>query len=316
MVVDEKEGAPEVDADEVLLIDDWRLTQGAQIAGGLGNMHDWSHAGRIGNWITVNGEAPWVHSTSHLSRLRLRLVNTANARIFNLAAVGLEGWVVALDGMPLSKPAPLGNLTLAPAQRADLIVDVTADEGGQAFLVSYERDNGHAIAAFPVSGKARTVRMPAPSPLPSSSVPDLTELATARSARLVMEGGAMGRMPGAMVNGRMTDMRGLVSVGKAWAFSGAVDMPDEPLVDVARGETVRITIGNDTAWPHAMHLHGHHFRQVMSDTTLGPLRDTLLLDRGETTEIAFVADNPGDWLLHCHMLEHVPSGMMTWLRVT
>ena len=47
----------------------------------------------------------------------------------------------------------------------------------------------------------------------------------------------------------------------------------------------------------------------------GPLRDTLLMDRDEVAEIAFVADNPGKWLLHCHMLEHSVGGMMTWLRV-
>ena len=73
---------------------------------------------------------------------------------------------------------------------------------------------------------------------------------------------------------------------------------------------------NDTAWPHGMHLHGHHFRRIGRDGALGPLRDTILMNRGETVEIAFVADNPGDWLLHCHMLEHSASGMMTWLRVT
>ena len=71
---------------------------------------------------------------------------------------------------------------------------------------------------------------------------------------------------------------------------------------------------NDTAWPHAMHLHGHHFR-VLGEGGPGPLRDTHLMGRGETAEIAFVADNPGDWLLHCHMLEHSAGGMMAWLRV-
>ena len=65
---------------------------------------------------------------------------------------------------------------------------------------------------------------------------------------------------------------------------------------------------NDTAWPHGMHLHGHHFRAVSADGSLGPWRDTLLMDREETVRIAFVTDNPGDWLLHCHMLEHhVPA---------
>ena len=72
---------------------------------------------------------------------------------------------------------------------------------------------------------------------------------------------------------------------------------------------------NDTRWPHAMHLHGHHFQEVLADGGYGPFRDTLLLQSGETREIAFVADNPGDWLLHCHMLEHAASGMMTWIEV-
>ena len=73
---------------------------------------------------------------------------------------------------------------------------------------------------------------------------------------------------------------------------------------------------NDTAWPHGMHLHGHHFRQVSADGSLGPWRDTLPMDRDETVRIAFVADDPGDWLLHCHMLEHPVAGMLTWFRVS
>lgn len=46
------------------------------------------------------------------------------------------------------------------------------------------------------------------------------------------------------------------------------------------------------------------------------MRDTLLIGANETREIAFVADNPGKWLFHCHMLEHAASGMTTWLEVT
>ena len=73
---------------------------------------------------------------------------------------------------------------------------------------------------------------------------------------------------------------------------------------------------NDTQFPHAMHLHGMHFSEVLPDGTLGPLRDTLLMLRGETREIAFQAHNPGDWLFHCHMLAHAASGMTTWINVT
>lgn len=315
LIVDEASGAPEVDLDEVLLVDDWRLTDQAQIAEDFGNMHDWAHAGRIGNWITVNGDGDWSREVLQHTRMRLRLVNTANARIFSLEARGLEGWIVALDGMPLATPQPLAGLTLAPAQRADLIVDVVAGEGEDAFLVSFERDGGYAIAAFPVAGVAREARLSAPDALPANPVPALGPLETTARIELRMEGGAMGGIRGAMMGGRMMDMRDMVAVGKVWAFNGMADMGESPLLEAALGDTVRIAMINDTAWPHGMHLHGHHFRQIRTDGTIGPLRDTVLMNRGETVEIAFVADNPGDWLLHCHMLEHAAGGMMTWLRV-
>jgi FtsP/CotA-like multicopper oxidase with cupredoxin domain len=315
LIVEEAEGAPVVDHDEVLLIDDWRLTREAQIADGFGDMHDVSHAGRIGNWITVNGQGEWTRSTGRHARYRLRLVNNANARIFSLECQGLTGWVVALDGMPLQRPTPLARFSLAPAQRADLIVDVTAAEGGEAFLISHERDGGFAIATFAVGGTLRPDRLPPPAPLPANPVAPLGDLDAARRADLLMEGGAMGRMRGAMMGGRMTPIRDMAAAGKVWAFNGMADMPDAPLIEAERGETVRLTMRNETSWPHAMHLHGHHFRQIDADGTIGPLRDTLLVDRGGAAEIAFVADNPGDWLLHCHMLEHSAGGMMTWLRV-
>jgi FtsP/CotA-like multicopper oxidase with cupredoxin domain len=64
-----------------------------------------------------------------------------------------------------------------------------------------------------------------------------------------------------------------------------------------------------------MHLHGHHFRRLGADGAPGPLRDTTLVAPGDRANIAFVADNPGAWLLHCHMLEHSAAGMSTWIEV-
>lgn len=311
----EEASPPEVDRDEVLLIDDWRLAADASIHESFGAMMDWSHAGRLGNWATVNGEGSFRLPLRHRERLRLRLVNTANARIFVLELRGLEGWTVALDGQPLPSPEAVEQITLAPAQRADLIVDATAAAGTEALLVSLEGEGNYALASFPIEGEARGERLPAPSPLPANPVASLGPLDQARKTTLRMEGGAMGGLQGAMMGGRHLGMRELVQAGKVWAFNGSVEMPAEPLITAAQGETVRIAMINDTAWPHAMHLHGHHFRPLGAKGELGPLRDTVLLDREETAEIAFLADNPGDWLLHCHMLEHAASGMMTWIRV-
>ena len=313
LVVEEPDPPP-VDRDLTLLIDDWRLGADAAIRGGFGNLHDRAHAGRVGNHVTVNGAASWTRPAARGERLRLRLVNAANARVFSLALSGLEGWVAALDGQPLAALRPADRVDLAPAQRADLIVDVAAPEGGEAFVVLEERGRGFALAAFAVVGTRRGRPLTAPAPLAPNPVAPLADPRRARRVVLRMEGGAMGRMRSAVLDGRTVGIRDLAARGKVWALNGAADFPAEPLVRAAPGETVRISLVNDTAWPHAMHLHGHHFRRV-GDGAPGPLRDTLLVARGETADIAFAADNPGDWLLHCHMLEHADGGMRTWLRV-
>lgn len=315
LVVEEPD-PPQVDRDQVLLLDDWRLTEQARIhEESFGALGDWSHAGRTGNWITVNGDGAWTRTVAHHERLRLRLVNVANARIFSIDTRGLDGWLVALDGQPLAKLEPPAPLVLAPGQRADLVVDVVAGEGEKGLLFSREREGTFILATFAVSGVARATRLPVPSPLPANPVTPLGELGRARHATLRMEGGAMGRLRQAVLDGTTMPMRDLAARGKVWAMNGLAQMPQEPLFAARRGETVLLTMINDSAWPHGMHLHGHHFRPLSPSGEPGPLRDTVLTDPDETLRIAFVADNPGDWLLHCHMLEHSVAGMLTWFRV-
>ena len=299
-----------------MLIDDWRLTRQAQIhEESFGAIGDWSHGGRTGNWITVNGESGWTRTVSRHERLRLRLANTANSRIFTLETRGLAGWLVALDGQPLEAVQPAGRLVLGPGERADLVVDVVAPVGEQALVVSREREGAFILCTFAVEGSLRETPGPAPAPLAPNPVPALGDLSRAREATLRMAGGAMGGLREAVLEGQTMPIRELAERGKVWALNGLAESPREPLFAVRRGETVLVQMVNDTAWPHGMHLHGHHFRQVSRDGSLGPWRDTLLVDREETVRIAFVADNPGDWLLHCHMLEHSVSGMLTWFRV-
>ena len=126
----------------------------------------------------------------------------------------------------------------------------------------------------------------------------------------------MGTLDSAILNGEKKSFRELVDANQFWSFNGTIGMNDTPLVDVANGETVKLQIYNETSFPHAMHLHALHFREISEDGGLGPLRDTILMFGGQTRTIGFVADNPGDWLFHCHMLSHAASGMMTWMKVT
>ncbi|MEC7259107.1 MAG: multicopper oxidase domain-containing protein, partial [Pseudomonadota bacterium] len=123
----EEPSPPDVDRDEVILFDDWLLNpEDAQFMEPMRHPMHLSHAGRIGNLLGANGTYDPVLATRPNERLRLRLINGANARVFVLRLHGLRGWTVALDGMPLPAPEPVaGDMVLAPAQRIDLIVDVT-----------------------------------------------------------------------------------------------------------------------------------------------------------------------------------------------
>lgn len=316
LIVEEPDG-PDVDRDEVLVLDDWLLNpETAQIDPDFTARHDRSHAGRRGNFVATNGRYELSLPTSRHERLRLRLINAANARIFSLGLVGMEGWIVALDGMPLPVPQVAnGELLLAPGQRIDLIVDITAEVGETAYLARFVDDKGLPQVAFPVIASGAAARRTAPKALAPNPKQQVSGLNDAMRARLTMAGGAMGSLEGAVLNGENMGFQGMAQAGQFWAFNGVVGMTDAPLLTADNGQTVRLEIANETVFPHAMHLHGMHFREVLQDGSLGPLRDTLLTFGRETREIAFMADNPGDWLFHCHMLSHADSGMMTWLKV-
>ena len=318
LIVEEAE-PPEVDREETLVLDDWLLDpETALIDARFDQPMMMSHGGRIGNLVTTNGRFDLSIPVARHSRARLRLINASNARIFPLQLAGLRGWTVALDSMPLAAPEPLEDvLILAPAQRADVIVDVMAEEGETAHLVRLGNDDRPASqVAFPVTGSTAQTPRAVPAALPPNSGEGIRSLADARPLRLVMSGGAMGRMDSAFLGGERLGFRELAARGRFWAFNDMAEMTQAPLADLSLGESVRLEIVNETVFPHAMHLHGMHFREIRDGRTVGPMRDTLLVAAQETREIGFVANNPGDWLFHCHMLSHAESGMMTWVRVT
>jgi FtsP/CotA-like multicopper oxidase with cupredoxin domain len=92
----------------------------------------------------------------------------------------------------------------------------------------------------------------------------------------------------------------------------------EPLLTLEKGRSYVLALDNQTAFHHPIHLHGHSFRVVRRNgrpTRYSEWMDTVLLAPQDRADIAFVADNPGDWMLHCHILEHQEGGMMGILRV-
>ena len=312
----EENDASDFDREDVLVLADWLLGSSGKLFDDFRSRHQRSHAGRIGNYITTNGTYAYRLDAMRHERLRLRIINAANARIFELGLNGLDGWIVAVDGMPLPDPKAVhGKIILAPAQRIDLVVDVMADVGEEAYLVRFVDGEAHVQATFRITGTHATTRRNGIRALPPNPVHSIELTRDATRARLVMEGGAMGRLQSAVLDGESRTFRQLVQENQFWAFNGEVGLTKAPLVTADVGETVRLEIINDTSFPHGMHLHGQHFREVRPDGTLGPYRDTLLVFGGEAREVVFVASNPGDWLFHCHMLSHQDAGMKTWMRV-
>jgi FtsP/CotA-like multicopper oxidase with cupredoxin domain len=314
LIVDEIE-PPEVEHDIAVVIDDWRLTKTAAIREDFDAVHDWTHAGRTGNFVHAR-LSPSLDQVKRHDRLRLRLVNVATDRVMVIGLHGMTGAIVALDGMPLGIPEVTDHAILGPAQRVDFIVDVTAEEGEQVILAIHERDEAQILSSFAVSGSSAKSSRGVISALPSNPLTPMSKVKEAREAQLTMEGGAMGGLGQGIWKGERMSIQKMVENGQVWTFNGVAGLSDTPFVELTRGEVLRIPMKNDTAFPHAMHLHGHHFQEVLAGGALGPLRDTILLERGQTRTIVFRADNPGDWLLHCHMLSHQAAGMKTWLKVT
>ena len=93
-----------------------------------------------------------------------------------------------------------------------------------------------------------------------------------------------------------------------WTFDGKT-ISEADMINVRRGEKVRFTFINDSMMHHPMHLHGHFFRLVTSAGALSPMKHTVDVPPMTSHTIEFAADEPGDWMMHCHVLYHLAIGM-------
>ena len=175
--------------------------------------------------------------------------------------------------------------------------------------------------------------LPEPKALPDNPLPAKLEIANALKIDVPLDGGGMGMMMGRMGGGMGMMMGRIGGMGpgrfnaygippqeRIWAIANvsATGHDGPPIFKVERGRTVLLNFANRTAFPHAMHVHGHHFRHLNQNTeSWKPFwLDTVIVDVQRAERIAFVADNPGKWMIHCHMIEHMATGMAAWFQVT
>jgi FtsP/CotA-like multicopper oxidase with cupredoxin domain len=229
--------------------------------------------------------------------VRVRVVNTDNGPLRTWVSGG-PFRVVAVDGRELNEPTDVTDegVLVTAGGRVDLLLTAPArvDVGAGTALVVGPR--GTAVEPRPEPVSAVDL-LTYGSPAPLSFDPDRAD------RRFDYR---IGRRPG-LIDGKP---------GFWWTINGKL-FPDVPMFHVTDGDVVRMTISNDSGDVHPMHLHGHHAvvlsRNGHPSTGSPWWVDSLNVADGETYEIAFVADNPGIWMDHCHNLDHARDGLVAHL---
>lgn len=251
---------------------------------------------------TVNGRpGDLVVSAATGQRVRVRITNTDNAAM--PVWVGGPYRVLAVDGTELHAPGVVADraLSVAAGGRVDLGVTVPAD--GRAVRVQLSKAT--AVVVGPPGATAPEAPQPSDRlDLLTYGSPSPTGIDAGRPDRRFDY--VIGRRPG-FVRGRP---------GIWWSINGRL-YPHVPMFVVAEGDVVRMRIENSTSEVHPMHLHGHRMLVLSRDGRLSSGSpwwvDSLDVLPDETYEVAFVADNPGLWMDHCHNLEHAEDGMVAHL---
>jgi FtsP/CotA-like multicopper oxidase with cupredoxin domain len=309
LVEDPEADAPLAALDEIIIVlsdievDDKGRLEDPESGGSTGMAF-----GREGNRLLVNGrERPTLRARAGVP-LRLRIVNAAKSRYFEIDPAGPRFTTFGGDGGIQERPVESETLVLAPGERVDTIFTPRGTPG-ETMVVDwrlFNRGYGSVEARLPLGplfdialdepGAASTA-MPS---IPTRTIPPiditgakevLVELTIAQNAKGEFEYG---------ING--------VPFQKHKSFTARP------------GETQVWNLVNTTAWSHPFHLHGFFFQVLdANDQPVRPMawKDTVDVPFKQSLKIAvrFDEDRPGAWMYHCHVLDHADGGLMGMVLV-
>ena len=307
--------------------------------------------GRFGNVMLVNGETDYRLNVKKGEVVRLYVTNAANTRPFNFRVEGARMKLVGADGGAYEKESWADSVVLGPSERA--IVEILFDAPGTYVMQNQTPEKNYKLGEVVVSDEQISQSYAVDFGMLRSHPETITSIDPLRSVfsktpdkRIILTidlmGGMMSNAGGHMMSGGM--MGGVPEGGIEWEGSDMqmmnqmsnVDMVDWNIVDqdtgkknmdidwtFKLGEPVKIRIFNDpkSAHPmqHPIHFHGQRFLVVSRDG--GPQtdnlvwKDTVLVKAGETVDIVLDTSNPGVWMAHCHIAEHLEAGMMMKFEV-
>ncbi|QQR54574.1 multicopper oxidase family protein [Candidatus Peregrinibacteria bacterium] len=352
IVADEEDWSP-VNREETLMVDDI-LMQGNELASYSFNEVTHTLMGRFGNTMLVNGSTDYGLTAKKGEVIRFYITNTANTRVFNLSIPGAQMKLVGADNGLYEHDEWADEVLLGPSERA--IVEVMFSESGDFSLVHKTPDRTYTLADFQVSDeeisesyatdfntlKTHQSTIASIDPYRSSFESDIDKFL---SIDLDMKGmGGSHSMHGGMM---MDDSEmGMMNDGEPIEWEDTMSMmnstsntdtlewqlldedTEKTNMDIddwnfKEGDLVKIQVANpdDTTHPmqHPIHIHGQRFLilsvdGVKSDNLVW--KDTVLIPAGSTVELLVEMSNPGDWMIHCHIPEHLESGMMMPFKVS
>jgi len=318
LVVQPREPSP-VGLDRTLIYDEWPLGLEAAKLPVQSDIAMRSYVTTTVNGRTGSSIAPIA--TTPGETVRLRLVNAGYQVHYVESPVPVT--ITGLDGHELTGAPPItAAIPLGPAERVDLLFIAPAQPFSLRLVGAFPPDELAAQTIGPVGAVGPAIPEPVhhqaldlldliagPAVAGDDPWPDGTH-ATKNFTMTLSEtsvgsgSGVMGLMPG------MSGMDGV-----SYRIDGKT-FPSTPVLRVTRGDLVEITFQNQGADQHWMHVHGHFFRVLLRDGAPLPgrlLKDTVSVLPGHSVTIAFRADNPGWWMIHCHQLLHAAGGMMALL---
>lgn len=298
LIVDDMQPYP-YSRDDVWVLDDWRLGADGQIDPRFVTRGDLAHDGRWGQMVTVNGDTSEKMAVRPGERLRLRLVNSSNGRVYQPDFGELDARVIAVDGMYTAQPLSLDGFTIAPGNRLDLDVVIPGDSTSRTYTIMdrFTRRT-YPLVELQVSGApVETSEFEAPA---NPNIPRW-DGASERAVDVTY-----------VLNAQRGGKQGI-----QWTINGR-PWGQHEVTQLAPGRWIRVRFQNDSARLHPMHIHGQFFKVITRNGQKANepyFRDTVLLRSREIIDVGMVPIDWGRWMMHCHILEHADSGMMTEIRV-
>jgi FtsP/CotA-like multicopper oxidase with cupredoxin domain len=254
-------------------------------------LEDWPTA--PGTPVTVNGAADVELAVRTNERLRLRLINATAARPLALRVERHAPRVMAIDGQP-AEPfvARDSRIALAPGNRIDLFLDLPLRAGEHAAIFLVDGGSQRPIARLAYAGEAaRAAPLPEARPLPPNALPERLDLRSASRHDAALD---------------------------TFVSLPAPLHERPPLFSVRRGRVVVLAFANRTAHSQTVHLHGHHMRLLdrLDDGWKPYWLDTVTIEARQTDRVAFLADNPGKWLIEAQALRDGEARTGAWFAVT